>query len=244
MSRHTLKQRMSLACYDTVTNKMVGVNWLWVISREDDFGRQCEDYVSWTITVSSWRQICLEFCDLRQNLTPGMRACYNMIDHFCHDVNVFTKYGVNEYLGSNGLGVSDEYKGLGIAREILRARYGIIFAIYLLWKITHAECFCFVIFSYSVERLSAPHSASNWHTVHSHRITRSVPLNRWASKSMLLPIFMHWLRRHRICSRWQAFQLRHTNFTQHRRGYSERIMPYRITVSNSGGSWVGCYTLM
>lgn len=42
--------------------------------------------------------------------------------HVYRDFDVFTEYNVDEYLSSIGLVVADGYRGLGIGKEILRAR--------------------------------------------------------------------------------------------------------------------------
>lgn len=52
-----------------------------------------------------------------------MLTILEMMDYVGHDFNVFTEYNVNEYMSSVGLAVSETYKGLGIGKEILLARY-------------------------------------------------------------------------------------------------------------------------
>lgn len=51
-----------------------------------------------------------------------MRTLYDMYEYIARDFDVFTEYNVNEYLGSFGLAVVDEYKQCGIGREMLRTR--------------------------------------------------------------------------------------------------------------------------
>lgn len=46
MTWNTMKQRMSIVCIDSVTNRLAAVNFLWVISRDDNFGTQTKAAVN------------------------------------------------------------------------------------------------------------------------------------------------------------------------------------------------------
>lgn len=46
-----------------------------------------------------------------------------ILDDVTSRFNVYEHFGVNEYLGAAGLAVGIAYRGLGIAAEMLKARY-------------------------------------------------------------------------------------------------------------------------
>jgi GNAT superfamily N-acetyltransferase len=44
------------------------------------------------------------------------------MDYTLSQANIYSKYNTNKYLGSLGLCVNREYRGCGIAKELLKAR--------------------------------------------------------------------------------------------------------------------------
>lgn len=50
------------------------------------------------------------------------RCIYDLVDYTIKKANVYERYGVDKYLGAMGLSVAPNYRGRGIATEILRAR--------------------------------------------------------------------------------------------------------------------------
>lgn len=45
-----------------------------------------------------------------------------VMDYTLNQASIFTKYNTDKYLGSLGLCVNREYRGCGIAKELLKAR--------------------------------------------------------------------------------------------------------------------------
>lgn len=45
MCQDSLNQKVALACIDVATDRLVGVNILWIISKEDNFSQQLKDIV-------------------------------------------------------------------------------------------------------------------------------------------------------------------------------------------------------
>jgi len=45
-----------------------------------------------------------------------------VMDYTLNQASIFTKYNTDKYLGSLGLVVNREYRGCGIAKELLKAR--------------------------------------------------------------------------------------------------------------------------
>ncbi|XP_055609196.1 uncharacterized protein LOC129756362 [Uranotaenia lowii] len=93
--REMVSQRLSLVCFEEGSSKIVGLN-IVASSNESDDSFQFPSAIFQTI--------------------------FDAIGYICKSANVFDKYGVNEYLSSMGLSVEPEYRGRGIATEILRAR--------------------------------------------------------------------------------------------------------------------------
>ncbi|XP_067002741.2 uncharacterized protein [Anabrus simplex] len=52
-----------------------------------------------------------------------MKAVIAALEYICDNVDVFQRYGVNEYMTALGLSVQPAYRGQGIGIELLRARF-------------------------------------------------------------------------------------------------------------------------
>ncbi|XP_055586150.1 uncharacterized protein LOC129738859 [Uranotaenia lowii] len=94
--REMVSQRLSLVCFEEGSSKIVGLNILAVSGKADAADEKFPSAIFQTI--------------------------FDVIGYVCKSANVFDKYGVNEYLSAMGLSVEPEYRGRGIATEILRAR--------------------------------------------------------------------------------------------------------------------------
>ncbi|XP_061727791.1 uncharacterized protein LOC133532935 [Cydia pomonella] len=94
--RKTLNDNVSLVCV-TDDGVVVGANVLAVVCKEDkDEPFQTHDKI--------WGQL------------------FGAVDLVSRGVDIFEKYGVDKYLTAYGLVVDPEWRGLGVAKEILKAR--------------------------------------------------------------------------------------------------------------------------
>lgn len=60
---------------------------------------------------------------ISQNIPPKLSSIFDMMGYIARDFSAYAEYNVDEYMSSIGLAVSEEYKGLGIGKEILLARW-------------------------------------------------------------------------------------------------------------------------
>ncbi|XP_070495432.1 uncharacterized protein [Chironomus tepperi] len=91
----TIRQGITIGCFNDV-GTMVGVNILMVTKKDGQKGVETPD----------------------QNL----KDIITVMDYTLSQANIFTKYNTDKYLGSLGLCVNREYRGCGIAKELLKAR--------------------------------------------------------------------------------------------------------------------------
>ncbi|XP_055645266.1 uncharacterized protein LOC129781717, partial [Toxorhynchites rutilus septentrionalis] len=94
--RELVKQRLSIVCFREGSDEIVGMNMLYLADKNDT-----KDYTS---KGDRWQDVV------------------DAVVYFSGQSNVFERYQVNEYLGALGLSVSPNYRGRGIATELLRAR--------------------------------------------------------------------------------------------------------------------------
>ncbi|KAJ6642358.1 hypothetical protein Bhyg_07306 [Pseudolycoriella hygida] len=98
----SVKQKMGLACFDTSTGKIVGVNFLYVLRKDDE-----------------------RVSDQLRALVPSdtvLRTWFDTIFIRNGGIDLFSKYDVDKILGSVALAIDPDYTKRGIAKEILMAR--------------------------------------------------------------------------------------------------------------------------
>ncbi|CAG9810681.1 unnamed protein product [Chironomus riparius] len=95
MWMNTIRQGVSIACFNAV-GTMVGVNILTVIQKDGIKTFEIND--------------------------QNVKDMVTVMDYTLNQASIFTKYNTDKYLGSLGLCVSREYRGCGIAKELLKAR--------------------------------------------------------------------------------------------------------------------------
>ncbi|XP_062534852.1 uncharacterized protein LOC134204037 [Armigeres subalbatus] len=94
--RAMLPDRLSLVCFREGSDEIVAVNILDVASKSDQDDRRFDSAI--------------------------FQAIYDTIEYVSKRANIFERYGVDRYLNAMGLSVNPEYRGRGIATEMLRAR--------------------------------------------------------------------------------------------------------------------------
>ncbi|KAJ6650023.1 Phosphatase Herzog, partial [Pseudolycoriella hygida] len=111
--RSSLAQKTVVVCFKEDSDEIVGVNFNFVQSKEDNFFEKYKDSCSSEIT---------------EILSDIISIPYTNFDPFTH-------YGVTEFLASFGLSVDKKYRGRGIGAHFLNARKSICQEFGL--KITH-----------------------------------------------------------------------------------------------------------
>uniref|UniRef100_A0A182Y8Q0 N-acetyltransferase domain-containing protein n=1 Tax=Anopheles stephensi TaxID=30069 RepID=A0A182Y8Q0_ANOST len=94
--REFVKFHLVLVCFKEGSDEIAGMNMLYVSQQSDKEEYQCKGKI--------WKCI------------------YDLVDYTMKEANVYERYGVDKYLGAMGLSVAPNYRGRGIATEILRAR--------------------------------------------------------------------------------------------------------------------------
>ncbi|XP_065079282.1 uncharacterized protein LOC135702184 [Ochlerotatus camptorhynchus] len=90
------RQRMAIVCFREGSDEIVGLNMLTVAAKAD--AKQC------------------------MFKSTGLQMVYDSYVGLLKQIDLFEKYGVDEYLSAWGLSVAPKYRGRGIATELLRAR--------------------------------------------------------------------------------------------------------------------------
>lgn len=106
--RKCMKQKMPIACYETKTGKLVGVNFLWVSLKSDPMFE----------------------------VPKGERSkwAFKLYAKYLKEFNAFETLNTDIVLIEFGLGVHEDYRKRGIATELLNARIPMMRAM----KIDHA----------------------------------------------------------------------------------------------------------
>lgn len=100
---YNLRKNLSVVCVKSKSDEMVGVNVLRLFAKND------------RIIMSPTKVMRIE-----HNVAPWQIFNENMAQ--LHNFDVFTKYNVSQYLGSDGLAVQPGYRGRGIGEKLLRCR--------------------------------------------------------------------------------------------------------------------------
>lgn len=91
-------QKMPIACYETKSGKLVGVNFLYVTSKDD------------------------EESDLSQLKGSSSKWSFKLYGNSIKEFDAFGRFHVDEVLIEFGLGVHPDYRLRGIATQLLKAR--------------------------------------------------------------------------------------------------------------------------
>ncbi|XP_037048195.1 uncharacterized protein LOC119082720 isoform X2 [Bradysia coprophila] len=112
--RSVLAQKTVLVCFKAGSDEIVGVNFNFVNSQEDNFFKNFVDRCVSNITKTVFDVISL---------------MYRSFDPFKH-------YGVNNYLGSLGLSVDRKYRGRGVGVQLLDASFQEVLKTHPDWPIS------------------------------------------------------------------------------------------------------------
>lgn len=118
---NSVKQKLGLACFDKGSGKIVGVNFLYVVCKDDE--RVSDQLraivVSWCCHSFNINNISLWNTQPQQII---LRTWLDTIFTRNAGIDLFTKYNVDKILTSVALAVDPDYTKRGIAMELLLAR--------------------------------------------------------------------------------------------------------------------------
>lgn len=128
-------QRMPLVCFKAGSDQIVGVNMLYVCSKEDRFIEKCRKQVSWRISIETpWKvenRIRNRSFDINQNVlgfsifqfeSQLTKDLFDLLILLYENYDPNEKYNVNEYMASLGLSVDRKYRGRSIGDHFLSSR--------------------------------------------------------------------------------------------------------------------------
>lgn len=122
--RSVLAQKTVLVCFKAGSDEIVGVNFNFVNSVEDDFFKHYTDLLSVIDAIARCFNIEFIFntnfhfqCD-----SVITKMVFGMISLLYENFDPFERYGVTEFLGSFGLSVDRKYRGRGVGQQLLGAR--------------------------------------------------------------------------------------------------------------------------
>jgi len=100
----SLRQNITIGCFKSDNDELVGLNVLVVKSKADSVG-------------------------FGQTQDPHAAYIFNAVSYCVKQVDIFAKFNVDKYLWAYGLCVNPEYRRAGIGTELLKARFPLMRAL-------------------------------------------------------------------------------------------------------------------
>ena len=120
--RDLFKQKMTLACFEKSTNKLVGLNVLGLKVLGQKKKSVSSFYLSVKFFISLIFWLFTDWYYLFKTEDPDLKVLHNSSEVTSKFYNVYNSFSVKQYLHGFGLGVRKEYRGRGIAVELLKSR--------------------------------------------------------------------------------------------------------------------------
>lgn len=130
--RAAFEQNTALVCL-SYSGEIIGLNVNYVLTKNETFLKDFRNAVSRSSV--DWSAVFTDFIFYGffvQCKSPVTRDTLDAMALLYRDFDVFERYGVDKYLSSLGLSVDPKYRGRGIGRQLLLARWALKYGAKLL----------------------------------------------------------------------------------------------------------------